>query len=51
MQCFVSTLANKKGAIRDEMLRSKDRSRKTMEQLRRGRAMTASNSENSAENG
>lgn len=38
MQGFVSNLANKKGNIRDEILRGKERSRRTMEQLKRGRA-------------
>ena len=37
MQGFVSTIANKKGKTRDELLRTKERSRKTMDQLRRGR--------------
>lgn len=31
MQGFVSTIANKKGKTRDELLRTKERSRKTMD--------------------
>ena len=38
MQGFVTGLAHKKGKIRDEILRGKERSRRTMEQLKRGRA-------------
>ena len=38
MQGFVTNLAQKKGNIRDEILRGKERSRRTMEQLKRGRA-------------
>jgi len=34
IQGFVSNLANKKGQIRDELLRDKERSRKTMQQLK-----------------
>lgn len=37
IQGFVSTLANKKGQLRDELLRGKERSRKTMEQLKRSK--------------
>jgi hypothetical protein len=37
IQGFVSTLANKKGTFRDELLRGKERSRKTMEQLKRSK--------------
>jgi len=34
IQGFVSNLANKKGQTRDSLLRDKERSRKTMEQLK-----------------
>jgi len=37
IQGFVSTLAIQKGKTRDELLRGKERSRKTMEQLKRAR--------------
>lgn len=37
MQGFVSNLASNKGRVRDEILRGKAMSRKTMEQLKRGR--------------
>jgi len=37
IQGFVSNLANKKGQTRDELLRGKERSRKTMEQLKRSK--------------
>lgn len=38
MQGFVTKLSQRKGDIRDEILRGKERSRRTMEQLKRGRA-------------
>lgn len=37
IQGFVSGLANKKGKTRDELMRGKERSRKTMEQLKRSK--------------
>lgn len=37
IQGFVSTLAIQKGKTRDELLRGKERSRKTMEQLKKAR--------------
>ncbi len=37
IQGFVSGLANKKGQTRDELLRGKERSRKTMEQLKKSK--------------
>lgn len=36
-QGFVTKLGCEKGLIRDELLRAKERSRKTMEQLKRAR--------------
>jgi len=41
MQGFVTKLSQRKGDIRDEILRGKERSRRTMEQLKRGRASGA----------
>ena len=41
IQGFVANLANKKGKTRDELLRGKERSRKTMEQLKRSKAVAA----------
>lgn len=40
IQGFVSNLANKKGNTRDELLRDKERSRKTMEQLKRSKQVS-----------
>lgn len=42
IQGFVSNLANKKGNTRDELLRDKERSRKTMEQLKRSKQVIES---------
>lgn len=39
IQGFVANLANKKGKTRDELLRNKERSRRTMEQLKRSKAV------------